>query len=65
MGQENLTELTIDDFEVVTMDDRKKYVTKCTSEKTKNHQGETSETEVEKCWQQEHLFVQLSYMKNI
>lgn len=45
MGQENLTELTIDDFEVVTMDDRKKYVTKCTSEKTKNHQGETSETE--------------------
>jgi hypothetical protein len=34
-----------DDFEVVTMDDGKKYVTKCTSEKTKNHQGETSETE--------------------
>ena len=44
-GQENLTELSVDDFEIVCMDDGRKYVSKCTSELTKNHQGDSSESE--------------------
>ncbi|CAC5361877.1 KCTD1_15 [Mytilus coruscus] len=43
MGQENLKNLKVSDFDILTDDSGKRYVSKVTSELTKNHQGDQTE----------------------
>ncbi|CAG2195428.1 Dixin [Mytilus edulis] len=42
-GQENLRDLKVSDFDILTDDSGKRYVSKVTSELTKNHQGAQTE----------------------
>ncbi|CAG2234023.1 KCTD1_15 [Mytilus edulis] len=42
-GQENLRDLKVSDFDILTDDSGKRYVSKVTSELTKNHQGDQTE----------------------